>query len=95
MQTGDVGITIGRSCEALCQDCLRLVVLDEWADADDQLCECGGEVCPCDSCKRCLQVLRAGERRPVYLGLQRSTEPIVWNERTGTSPTRSQGGGES
>ena len=51
----------------LCQDCLRLYVHQTEAEraaahAEEFMCECGGQLCGCDSCVWVIEALERGER---------------------------------
>lgn len=57
----------------LCNDCLRAVSLPRGVDGT-AACVCGGDCCDCASCLSCLDLLRAGERDAVVLGVVGSVE---------------------
>lgn len=52
--------------EALCQDCLRLVIIpnheciENTADSENLHCSCGGDLCSCDDCQAALKDFKNG-----------------------------------
>lgn len=64
--------------DALCQDCLRVV------SRDSSRCECGGDVCSCQSCMECVKFLE--ERLP---GLFPAWPSDLWSRERGAYGGRS------
>jgi len=74
--------------EALCQDCLRIQLVEvrpDWTGEEE--CLCGGDLCCCSGCSRCIQQLRAGERSADTLGLLRG-DIRFWSEERGRLCTK-------
>lgn len=69
--------------DALCQDCLRVV------SRDSSRCECGGDVCSCQSCMECVKFLEEGCRDSSRLGLLISLKGLLWSRERGAYGGRS------
>lgn len=73
---------------ALCQDCLRVVDMDREvyeAGAGMGACQCGGDVCDCQSCMWCLRGLYEGCRDPKLLHLEKVGPGFEWSPGGGVA----------
>lgn len=73
--------------EFLCQNCLRVITVEESAfqiEGFSPACDCGGEGCACPSCTSVITLLRSGIRDPLLLGLVHDKE-FEWSEHSGIS----------
>lgn len=74
-----------RLIPALCQDCLRIVIIEaEKHDrGDDRACECGGQVCGCGSCMMTYARLLNGCRDKALLNLDGPDGVFDWTPQGG------------
>ena len=70
---------------ALCQSCLRIVVIEQEKhdSGDDMACECGGQVCGCGYCMMTYALLLNGCRDKDELGLQGPDVEFEWSPHGG------------
>lgn len=69
-----------RMIPALCQDCLRIVMIDidRHNAGDDKVCKCGGQVCGCGSCMSLYARLYDGVTNSKRLGFEGPEVEIEW-----------------
>lgn len=70
----------------LCQDCLRVVTMplsDYVKTAGESACQCGGDVCNCDSCISEIKHLMRGEYQA--LSLRPGVVVFAWSPDHGAS----------
>lgn len=71
---------------ALCQSCLRARPFANYIEAHAFLCPCGEgaeNYCFCEGCVETVELLQAGERDRVALGLQPGPEVLAWSAQDG------------
>ena len=65
---------------ALCQDCLRIVIIEvaKHDRGDDRACECGGQVCGCGYCMMIYARLLNGCRDKEQLAMEGPDVKFEW-----------------